>query len=156
MPLGEVDDSGLDGIAVAPCDPQGDDTAERQVIICRSGYKNQAMHLQVLDLPSPAEVARALAEEEARHRRASAHEAASPAPPVARAAAPSAAAAAAATAVVASAETEEAAHGKALLTPREVANVYTTSPIQQIACFGDLLVVTNGRSVNFYSLGNKA
>ena len=61
MPLGEVDGSGLDGIAVAPCDPQGDDTAERQVIICRSGYKNQAMHLQVLDLPSSSAVAVALA-----------------------------------------------------------------------------------------------
>ncbi|GLC35175.1 hypothetical protein PLESTB_000562600 [Pleodorina starrii] len=124
VPLGDVDDSGLDGIAVAPCNPQADDRAERQIIICRSGYKNQAMHLQVLDLPSPAAVSRALEAEEAAHRAASA------------------------------AATEAAAAAAAVLTPREVANVYTTMPIHQIACLEDLLVVTSGRAVNFYRLGN--
>ncbi|GIL42382.1 hypothetical protein Vafri_365 [Volvox africanus] len=137
IPLGDVDDSGLDGIAVAPCDPSTEESADRQVIICRSGYKNQAMHLQVLELPSAAEVARALEGEEASHRRASAPAAAGEPPGSA------------------SGATEDpglALTSAALLAPREVANVYTTVPIHHITCLGDLLVVTNGRSVNFYRL----
>ncbi|GIL89620.1 hypothetical protein Vretifemale_17343 [Volvox reticuliferus] len=148
VPLGDEDGSGLDGIVVAPCDLQADGTADRQVIICRSGYKNQAMHLQVLELPSAAAVAAALEAEEVAHRRASA------------AAAAAASAAAAGTsfslneALAALASKAASASCGDLLVPREVANVYTTMPIHQIACFEDLLVVTSGRSVNFYKLGS--
>ncbi|GIL89629.1 hypothetical protein Vretifemale_17344 [Volvox reticuliferus] len=139
VPLGDVDDSGLDGIAVAPCDPSDGNVADRQVIICRSGYKNQAMHLQVLELPSPAEVTKALEGEETNNRRASAPKVAAEPPRNESGAAE---------------DPGLALTSAAVLEPREVANVYTTMPIHQIACFGDLLVVTNGRSVNFYRLGN--
>ena len=111
LPLGDLDGSGLEGTAVAPCDPSSDGTADRQIIVCRSGYKNQAMHLQVLGLPSVASVAAAVVEEEAsRHRTRSS---------------PGSAATGAAT------PTTDIC--TALLTPREVANVYTTVPIHQIA-----------------------
>ncbi|GLC68494.1 hypothetical protein PLESTF_000698500, partial [Pleodorina starrii] len=166
VPLGDVDGSGLEGIAVATCDPQAeerdpdqpDDRAERQIIICRSGYKNQAMHLQVLDLPSPAAVSRALEAEEAAHRRASAAAAAA----VAAAAAGTPFASSLHPGLFAPSFSEAAVQQqqgagspwRELLTPREVANVYTTMPIHQIACLEDLLVVTSGRAVNFYRLGN--
>lgn len=130
VPLGDVDDSGLDGIAVAMCDPSADGTADRQVIICRSGYKNQAIHLQVLDLPSPASVAAEEAATNARRMR----------PPLVQGA------------VALAADPAVASRPVDPLAPREVANVYTTMPIHHIACFEDLLVVTNGRSVNFYRL----
>lgn len=147
VPLGDVDGSGLDGIAVATCDPSADGIADRQVIICRSGYKNQATHLQVLDLPLPATVTAALEAEETAHHRAT----------TVAAAATAAAAAGTPFALdpeLLTAVTEAAgAPWREMLTPREVANVYTTVPIHQIACFEDLLVVTSGRSVHFYKLG---
>lgn len=34
----------------------------------------------------------------------------------------------------------------------EVANVYTTSPVQLLACHKNLLIVCNGRTINFYLL----
>lgn len=43
--------------------------------------------------------------------------------------------------------------GAAAAEPREVASVYTIRPIHQLACFEDLLVVTNGRAIDFYRLG---